>query len=447
MIEMQLPASIMAEEAVLACVMADPHSLTLIIDRLMPEHFYAEHTRACYEVMLYLLRERIGIDSLTISEELESRGQYTMVIQRMKLMDQFGSSYQVEAHAQKVTEYWRYREMIRVAQALADGAYHKDADALATAESALHKVSEGRSVSERVVAHRDAIGVYLADLLERQERGELQGISTGIFTLDQKIGGLCPGEVTILGGRPGDGKTALALCMADSAVRAGCRVLFFSLEMRKEELFQRWIAMTAHIDSTHLRNMTLSSVPDREGFTEMDRVVAAEQELRELPGLLLVDDTSGNTDGMMKSRAIRTQAEHGLDLIIVDYVQLAHAVEPSARKDRVGEIAEIIRNLKRLARDLNVPVLALAQLNRGAATSAGPRMENFRESGEIENTADTAMVLQRVVEEDGDVNASEYDVTLHVVKNRHGERGPVNLHFVGKYTRFYGVRYAGEVGK
>jgi replicative DNA helicase len=209
--------------------------------------------------------------------------------------------------------------------------------------------------------------------------------------------------------------------------------------MDEEELMQRWVAMEAGIDSTHLRDARFSEESDREGQTEWDRVEAAHTRLLDLPGKLWIDDTSNNTDIAMRSKAKRIQAKHGLDLIIVDYLQFARAGS-GKKQDRRLEVEEVSRNLKTLAREIGVPVLALAQLNREVEQRADrkPKLSDLREAGGIEQDCDVAMFIYKRA--DIPETAVDFPVELLIEKHRNGQKGMVPLYFVGAQTRFYPAR-------
>jgi len=442
--EKMLPQNMDAERAVLGSVLIEDGALALV-DFLKPHHFYRDAHRTIFEAMRSLAEQHKPVDLITLSDELDTREQTKQVggfSYLSQLMNEVPTSRNIEHYAHIVTNKWTYRELARVGAIITNAAFHEDENALVIAETEIHKIGQGDTSTRPLVLHRDALTSYLNGLIElrdQQEQGVLAGISTGYKRLDAKLGGLRKSKMYILAGRPGDGKTALALCIINAVVHAGCNVLFFSLEMEKDELMQRWVAMTTQIDSRKLRDGTLSDHPGRDGSTDWDRLEAGSEELRLLPGKMIIDDTPGNTLSAMRSKSFRAQAEHGIDLIVVDYLQFARIGTEDKYENRRLEVEAISRGLKALARELQVPVLALAQLNREVENRANrqPQLSDLREAGGIEQDCDVAMFIHK----DPSVKKDQpdYPVKLLIEKNRNGERGIVDLFYKGSLTCFYPV--------
>jgi replicative DNA helicase len=443
--EKMLPSSIEAEIALLGCLLIDPASLVQVLDSLKPEHFYREANRLVYEAMIRLFNRQEPIELLLLSEELERSGCMDALGGPgyvAQLVNGPSTSRNIEAYAHTIEKKWTYRQLVAAAGTIAQSSYSEEDDALEQAEGVVYKIRHGSGVSKAVAKHIDVLGRYMGSLLDLHDqaaRGALVGIPTGFAKLNKLIGGFRKKKFWILAGRPGDGKTAAALCIADAGVRSGCNILIFSLEMDEEELMGRWVAMIAKVDSTHLRDGQFDeTATDMEGRTEWDRVIEAEEEIRNLPGKLLIDDTPGNTDTAMRSKAIRMQSEYGLDLIIVDYLQYVKVAQDGRKlENRRLEVEEVSRNLKNLARELDVPILALAQLSREVEGRANhrPQLSDLREAGGIEQDCDGAMFLYPDPNRNPD--DPSWNVDLLIEKHRNGARGVVQLHYIGAYTRFY----------
>ncbi len=442
--EKQLPFNVEAEYGVLGSILIDPEAIVRVADFLRPEHFYRDAHQTIYETMIRLFNRQIPSDAITLSDELEIDGKLAVIGGPNYLTEMVNivpSSGNVEYYAHVIEKKWTYRQLAAAAGEIVQSAYDEQENALDQAEGLIYKIRHGSGASKAVAKHTDVLGRYMCSLLDlhdQNSKGVLAGMPTGYSKLNKLTGGLRKKKYYVLAGRPGDGKTAAALCMADAVVRSGGNVLFFSLEMDEEELMQRWVAMEAMVDSTHLRDGTFSDAEDMEGHTEWDRVVEAEEKLRKLPGKLLIDDTPGNTDTAMRSKAIRMQSEYGIDLIIVDYLQYVKVSQDGRKlENRRLEVEEVSRNMKNLARELDIPVLALAQLSREVEGRANrrPQLSDLREAGGIEQDCDVAMFLHK------DVNAhpedTTYNVDLLIEKHRNGARGVVPLYYVGVYTKFY----------
>jgi replicative DNA helicase len=277
----------------------------------------------------------------------------------------------------------------------------------------------------------DILADYIARLEQlNQRRGTITGVPTGFTDLDRMTGGLQRSDLIILAARPGVGKTSLALSLAhNAALKFRNTVAVFSLEMSKEQLAQRLLSMDAGIDQSRLRTGWIEE-------EEWSRIVEASDKLSE--SSIWIDDTAGISTMEMRSKARRLQAEHGVDLIIVDYLQLMQGSSGGGRNEnRVQEVSEISRSLKGLARELNVPVMALAQLSRSVESrqSKVPQLSDLRESGSIEQDADIVMFIYR-----DDVYNQETEqkniAKIIVAKHRNGPVGEVSLFFQASQTRF-----------
>jgi replicative DNA helicase len=440
----ELPRNIDAEQKVLGAILLEPSAITRVADFLRSEHFYRDDHTNIYAAMLHLHRKRESIDVVMIEEELE-RADKLVSLEDMdylfKLLDRTTTAYGIESHARIVEDKWKKRQLIRISGEIAGRAYQEDEDALTYAQNTIFKLAQGSDI-KAVRNHREHLSDYIAqlsELHERTTRGIITGVPTGFKYIDKKLGGLRPSDLIILAARPGVGKTSLALNVGDHAVRTGRQVLMFSMEMAASQLMQRWMAMEARIDQTKLRDARISD----EEWAEISKAAAR---LEELPGSMWVDDTCGLDWMAMRSRAMRQKAETGLDLIIVDYLQLGQVPEEDRRKanDRRLVVEEVSRQLKYMARDLGVPVLSLAQLSRAVEQRADKieQLSDLRESGGIEADADIVMFIHK--DKDIPKDAPVYDVSLIIEKHRNGATGIIPLRFIAAETRYETLQMTNE---
>ena len=435
--EKLLPQNIEAECGVLGSIIIDPEAIVQVAEFLFPDDFYRDAHRTIYEVIIQLYEQREAADFITICDELERRN---------KLEDVGGASYitslinlvptsgNVEYYGRIVERNAILRRLIEAAGQIAAVAYQEeDADvALDKAEQLIFNISQRHARSDFALL-RDILSAYMNKLDQLHERrGTIVGVPTGFTDLDHLTGGLQKSDLIILAARPAIGKTSLALTMAhNTAIKHQRSVAIFSLEMSKEQLVQRLLSMDAAIDQQRLRTGWIED-------DEWERIVYAMGTLSEAN--IWIDDTAGISTVEMRSKARRLHAERNIDLIIVDYLQLMQSMSGSGRRNenRVQEISEISRNLKSLARELNVPVLALAQLSRAVESrqSKVPQLSDLRESGSIEQDSDIVMFIYR-----DDVYNPETErkniADIIVAKHRNGPVGTISLYFQASQTRFH----------
>ncbi len=379
--EKLLPQNIEAECGALGSIIIDPEAIVQVSDFLHADDFYRDAHRTIFEVILQLFEEHEPADFITICDELERRNKLEEVggaSYITSLINQVPTSGNVEFYARIVERTAILRRLIHAAGQIAAIAYEEgDADiALDKAEQLIFNISQRHARSD--FAHmRDILAEYMNKLDQLHERrGTIVGVPTGFTDLDRLTGGLQKSDLIVLAARPGIGKSSLALSLAhNSALKYQNSIALFSLEMSKDQLAQRLLSMDAGIDQQRLRTGRIEE-------DEWDRIVYAMDTLSEAN--IWIDDTAGISTMEMRSKARRLQAEHGIDLIIVDYLQLMQATIGGKRNDnRVQEISEISRSLKGLARELNIPVLALAQLSRAVESrqSKVPQLSDLRESG------------------------------------------------------------------
>lgn len=432
-IERMPPHSIDAEEAVLGSILIDPEAIFRVSSFLKREDFYIVKNQWVWEACLALHERREPIDPVTLGRELEARGQLAEVgglAYIQQLVNVVPTAIHAEGYGRIVERTALRRRLLAAASEIAQLAYDEAEEideTIDAAEQALFGVSQ-RRISRDMRPIADVIRDYY-DRIEYlyEHRGEPLGIPTGFVDLDKLLGGLQRSDLIIVAARPGVGKTSLMLNMALSAARRfHQRVAIFSLEMSNEQIVQRLVSGETGIDSQRLRLGTLEE-------DEWPLFVQATSALSETQ--VFVDDTPSISALQLRTKARRLHAEHGLDLIIIDYLQLMTGDNRS--ENRVQEISYLSRSLKGLARELSVPVLVASQLSRAVEQRSDKRpvLSDLRESGSIEQDADIVMFIYRddVYDEDSERrNVAE----LIVAKHRNGPTGTVELYFQKNLTQF-----------
>lgn len=425
------PQNLEAEQSLLGSLLIDKDAIVRISEILRPQNFYrSEQHSPIYEAILNLFERREPIDLVTVTEELKRLGNYDKVggsSYLTSLVNTVPTSAHIESYAKIVKEHAVRRALISQATRLIESAYDESLDVdhlLEDAETGIFALSQ-QHVSRDFVPIKDVLTESFDRLDELQKTsGKLRGVPTGFRDLDAKLAGMQDSNLIILASRPGQGKTSLALNIAQYvAVSAGLPVGIFSLEMSQEELVDRLLVGQADIDAWKLKTGRL----DEKDF---DRLSLAMGELAEAP--LFIDDTPGISISEIRTKARRLQMEHGLKFIIVDYLQLVHGRNV---ENRVQEVSEISQSLKNLARELKVPVLAISQLSRAVEQrgTRKPQLADLRESGAIEQDADVVMFIWRE-----DPEHSE-QVFLDIQKHRNGPTGEIPLIFRGERVKFYGM--------
>jgi len=431
-IERLPPHNLEAEQSVLGSLLIDRDAIIRVASFLKPEDFYLSANGLIYGAILDLYNRREPTDMITLSDELTRRAQYDQaggLAYLSSLLSAVPTAVHVEYYARIVERTATLRRLIDAGTQVVDIGFREGIDteeALDAAERAIFDVSQRRQTKDWT-----SMGEVLDKFFDQidylqQHRGDVVGVATGYSDMDQMTGGLQRSDLIILAARPSMGKTSLALGMAYGAAVVHKRTVgIFSLEMSAEQLVQRILSMETGVDSHRLR---LGQIDDN----EWDRISRAFGRLSEAP--IYVDDSSSSSILDVRSKARRLQAEQGLDLIIVDYLQLM-----SGRRtdNRVQEISEISRGLKGLARELNVPVVALSQLSRAVESRSDhrPMLSDLRESGSIEQDADIVMFIYR---EDKYEEESEKKGIAEIIiaKHRNGPVGSVNLRFFDRTARF-----------
>ena len=443
MIDRLPPQSLEAEQSVLGAILIDRDAVIEVAEFLRPADFYRQANARIYTAVLDLFERREPIDIVTVAEALERRDELEAVGGRVylsSLSNETPTAVHVTQYARIVERKAVLRGLIAAAGRIAGIGYEDPPEiqqAIDRAEAELFAVSQ-----KRVDAGFSPLKTLLHDAYDRLDylhahRGEISGVRTGFTDLDTLTTGLQKSDLIVVAARPSVGKTSFALNIAEhAAVRERKSVGVFSLEMSKEQLVLRLLSSVANIDSQRLRS----------GFLEeMDfaRIAPAMNALSEAP--VYIDDTPNISAMELRTKARRLQAESGLDLIIVDYLQLMQATTTNRDANRVQEVSEISRGLKALARELSVPVVALSQLSRQPEMreSKEPRLSDLRESGAIEQDADLVLFLWRDKERGADDQEHDGEVVkLKLAKHRNGPTGEIDLWFKKKQTRF--VSYASE---
>lgn len=437
------PHNIEAEEAVLGSLFIDPKSIIKIADLISPKDFYKESHRLVYEAILDLYNMREPIDILSLSNKLQEKEKLDVVGGRSflaTLANKVPTARNIVHYAKIVSKKATLRNLINSASEIVGLGFNEDdeiEDTLDLAEQLLFNVSQNHLQNNFT-----PISNIVADAFDRideihRDGDSMRGIPTKFADLDNILGGLQRSDFVILAARPAMGKTSLALDFARNAAKAGAAVGLFSLEMSKEQLVDRMLCAEAGVDLWKMRTGKLSDDAD---FPKIGEAMGV---LSEIP--LYIDDAAGCNIMEVRTKCRRLQLEHGLDLVIIDYLQL---MEGRSKESRVQEVAEISRGLKQLARELNIPVLALSQLSRSVeqASPPIPKLSHLRESGSIEQDADVVLFVYR--EDYYNKESQRKHITdIIIAKHRNGPTGQVELYFDHTKASFKNLekRFSAEV--
>jgi replicative DNA helicase len=431
------PQSLEAEQSVLGAILIDRDAVVEVAEFLHAEDFYRQAHGRIFAAILDLFERREPIDIVTVAEALERENELEAVGGRAylaSLASQTPTAVHAVQYARIVERKSVLRNLIAAAGKIAGIGYEDPAEiqeAIDRAEGELFAVSN-RRVTAGFARLRDLLHAAY-DRLDylHAHRGEILGIRSGFADLDSLTTGFQKSDLVIIAARPSIGKTSLALNIAEhAAVRDKRSVGIFSLEMSKEQLVQRLLSSVSNIDSDRLRTGFLEELD----FTRLAPAMNALSEAQ-----LYIDDTPNISTMELRTKARRLQAEAGLDLVIVDYLQLMQSATASKDANRVQEVSEISRGLKGLARELDVPVIALSQLSRQPEmrNEKEPRLSDLRESGAIEQDADLVIFLWREQERTGEAHSvDQEEIKLKLAKHRNGPTGEIVLEFRKRQTRF-----------
>lgn len=433
------PNSIEAEKALLGSVMIRGEAMHEIADAVSSQSFYSNQHRQIWEAILDLHSKNSPVDVLTVSARLKEKDQLESIggmAALTELINIVPSSTNVVHYADIVEKKHILRDLLRAAESITDLGYEEELDLhdiLEKAEKSLYEVTN-KSGSHRFVALKDTLN----DAWERLEhlhatKDEIRGVRTGFPELDNKLAGFQKSDLIILAARPSMGKTSLALDIArKAAVNHKVPVAIFSLEMSSQQLVDRMLSAESQVDAWKLR--TGHNLSIEHDFKAIGESIAR---LSEAP--IYIDDEAGNNILKMRAVARRLKSEKGLGLIIVDYLQLMLPTHAGRYNDNlVQQVTEISRSLKNLARELEVPVLALSQLSREVEKRGGkPRLSDLRDSGSIEQDADVVMFIHR--EADQNQGGKKEEAEILIEKHRNGPTGTVKLFFDSKKTTFLSI--------
>ncbi len=431
------PQAVDAERSILCAMLLDVEAVEKALELLgeEPHDFYREAHRRIYAAIVALTDRSQRPDLVTITDELSRRGDLEAVGGAEYLSSLFeyaATSANVDQHLRLVKEKGILRRLIRAAQQISAEAYGgRDLaeDILDRAEARIFEIGEERT-SAGFLAVKDLVTPNIHKIEELARRQEhITGCPTGFTDLDDKTAGLQASDLIVIAGRPGMGKTSFALNLAENAALLGKRVGVFSLEMSRDQLVQRLLCSLARVDLSRLRRGYLSD-RDWRGLS------MAAGRLYEAP--IFIDETAGLSALDVRTRARRLKAEHGLDLLVIDYLQLMHG--GGKAENRVQEVSAMTRSLKGLAKELDIPIVVLSQLSRAPESSERrskiPQLSDLRESGAIEQDADIVLFIFREEVYKPEVEELKNKAQVIIAKHRNGPTGSVNLTFLKESTRF-----------
>ena len=437
-----LPNSLEAEQSVLGCMMLDEEAAMRVQADLTENDFYFEQNRKIFNAMRELLSESYPVDYVTLTDRLDKKGE---------LADVGGIDFLIELtnivpSAANYTHYLEIvkrdsvlRTLIKSSQNIIERSYTSDdaEDTLKYAEKLVFDISKERE--KRSLAPIDQA---LADAISRMEKMSIdkdafKGVRTGFTDLDEMTNGLQKSDLILLAARPSVGKTTFAMNIVTNAALKGYKSAVFSLEMPAIQIAQRILCYVAEVEMTRAKKGELNP-SDFEKFFNASKKLVGEK--------IFIDDNSSITVGEILTRCRRMKREKGLDLVMIDYLQLMNSTIKS-QENRNLVIGDITRNLKIMAKELDVPVLVLSQLSRGieSRTDKTPMLSDLRESGSIEQDADIVMFLSRVEANEEEGDERKY-VELNVAKHRNGEVGSIYLEFVGRYSQFKSTKLINKHG-
>lgn len=439
------PQNLEAEQSILGGLMLDREALDQIGDQLTADDFYKPAHQKIYNAIKDLHSKSQPIDIITVTNVLQGEGSMDMVggpEYLISLLDKTISSANIASHAKIVKDKATLRRLIHVNSQLIEKAYSQefvDVESFVDqAESEIFKIGENKTASG-LVGSMEIVKASIQKIEELyKNKAEITGIGTGFKKLDEMTAGLHPGEMTIIAARPSMGKTAFSLNVAQHiALRLKKTVAYFSLEMGKESMMMRMLSAESKVSMSEIRNGRIQD-------SAWPKLINAASALSEAS--IFIDDTPGMSPFEIRSRARRLKAEHGLDVIMIDYLQLMSMKQKYNSREQ--EVAEISKSLKAIAKELQIPIIALAQLNRGVEgrTEKKPMLSDLRESGSIEQDADVIMMLYRDDYYDKENPEKQGHAEVIVGKQRNGATGPVKLRFDAQYNRFRDAEPEGPSG-
>jgi len=434
------PQSIDAEKSVLGSILLDPDGLIKIIDLLDVDDFYVPSHRMIYESIFDLFNKRVNIDVITLNAILQDKSQVDKVggaSYLAELVDFVPTSSHISQYAKIVKKKSTLRKLLKAGQDITALGFDETKDVenlLEDAEKSLFSVSQ-TFVKDKFVHIKDVLtDTYekIAELHDSDAKDKFSGLPYGFNDLDDITSGMHPSDLIILAARPSMGKTSFALNIAQNVAGRGKSVGVISLEMSKDQLVERMFCSLLQVDSWKIKTGQL----DDADFAKMGPVMDKLNSMK-----LFIDDSLASSVVELRAKTRRLQMEHGLDLVIIDYLQLMSSGKGGFAANRVNEISDISRSLKALARELNVPIIALSQLSRAVESRPDKRpvLSDLRESGAIEQDADIVMMMYR----DDYYNGTDSDkpgiTDILIRKHRHGAVGSIDLLFKKEQMKFYNL--------
>ncbi len=438
------PQAVDLEEAVLGALMLEKDALTAVIDILKPESFYKETNKEIYAAIVDLFHNSEPVDLLTVTNQLRRNGKLELVggpYHITELTTRVNSAANIEFHARIISEQSIKRELIRIASEIQHDAYEDTTDVfslLDRTEQSLFEVSES-NIRKNYAQMKSIMRQAITELeAKKDQKNGLTGVPSGFTALDRVTSGWQKSDLVIIAARPGMGKTAFVVsAMRNAAVDHGHAVAIFSLEMSAVQLVNRLISAEAELESDKIKKGNLADY-------EWEQLVHKTAKLTDAP--IFIDDTPALSILELRAKCRRLKAQHNVQLIIIDYLQLMSGDSSKGGGgggNREQEIASISRALKNIAKELEVPVIALSQLSRAVETRGGdkrPQLSDLRESGSIEQDADMVMFLYRpeyygITEDEGGMSTQGTGEVI-IAKHRNGSLDNVTLKFIGKFTKF-----------
>lgn len=433
------PQAIPLEEAILGAILIDKEALAIVSEILRKESFYKDAHQEIYDVMTQMYGKSEAIDLLTVHEGLKKAGKLEAVGGLSYLMDltnKVASAANIEFHARIVSQKYIQRELIRVSTHIIRDSFDDTKDVfelLDDAEQHLYEITDQNLNTGYEALSSLAVKAQREIEAAAAKGSDMTGVTTGFVELDKLTAGWQPSDLIIIAARPGMGKTAFTLSLAKNAAEHNRGVAIFSLEMAGTQLTQRLIAMESEVSSSKLRTGQMDDY-------EFKKIHAAVDKLAELP--VFIDDTPGINIFELRAKCRRLKQNHNIQLIVIDYLQLMSSAPNDKRGNREQEISAISRALKGLAKELNVPVIALSQLSRAVETRGGakrPQLSDLRESGAIEQDADIVTFIYRPGYygiEEGELDVPQDLTEIIIAKHRNGGLDTVNLRFISEFVKF-----------
>ncbi len=430
-----LPHSIEAEQSVIGSMLMDREAVIAASEIIVGSDFYQHQYGVMFDAMVELFNEGKPVDLVTLQDRLKEKDvppEVSSLDFVRDIITMVPTSANIRSYANIVREKAVLRKLIRTTEEIANTCYAgKDAleDILADTEKSIFNLLQSRSAQEFVPIKQVAINVLEKIEMAYRTQGTVTGVPTGFIDLDYKLSGFQPSDFILIAARPSMGKTAFVLNVVDYvSVRKGLPCMVFSLEMSKEQLVNRMLSMESNVDAQKLRNGSLTD-SDWDAVVEGVGIIGNAK--------LVIDDTPGISISELRSKCRKMKLEHGLSIVIIDYLQLMSGSGKGASESRQQEISEISRSLKALARELQAPVVALSQLSRACETRTDhrPMLSDLRESGAIEQDADVVMFLYRDDYYNKDTEHPN-EAEVIIAKQRNGPIGTVNLIWKPEFTKF-----------